>query len=79
MPRTKIGKNDKYRKLEILINGAIQTERKSRDDIGLLLDMGETATRKYLRDPIKLPTDKLFKLGRYLNIPIDELRQSIPY
>ena len=80
MPRTRLDDSGgNCRKLRVLINGTTEIEKKDIGDIGQILDMCETSTRKYLREPERLPLDKLLKLGRSLHIPISDLRDAIQY
>lgn len=78
MPRT-LSSNEKYRTLGILLNGAAKSEKKDLDEVARIIGLSRRSAYKYLKFPEKLSTEKLLKLGRNLNIPIDELRESLRY
>lgn len=80
MPRVSLDpKNDKYRKLTVLVNGAVTADGKNPEAVGLVIGVNRNTARKYLASPEKLSLENLLKLGRNLAIPIEELRECIRY
>lgn len=82
MPRVLLDKNssaNKYRKLAVLLNGAAALDSKSPELIGKVIGMSRNTAHKYLESPEKLPLDKLLRLGKNLNIPIEDLRECMRY
>lgn len=80
MPRVSLDpKNNKYRKLTILINGAVAADGKNVEEIGRLLGVCRQTASKYLMSPEIMPLETLLKVTRSLGIPIEELRECIRY
>lgn len=80
MPRVSLDpKNGKFRKLNVLIKGTAATDNKNFELIGRALGVSGRTACRYLESPEKLSLEMLLKLGRYLYIPIEELRECIRY
>ena len=80
MPKVKLLiDEDKYRKLIITLNGAIAHENKSREEVGRALGVTGSMVCNYLKNPENMQLDRLLKMARSLNVPIDELRDCIRY
>ena len=81
MPRTKLGaENRKYDKLVALLRGNALVAEKTYEDMTTMLgwkDVKTVASR--FNNPEKFTLDEITRLGRGLNIPVDELRQCIRY
>lgn len=72
-------RNDKYRTLRVLLAGSFKTDGKELDAVGRTIGISGQTVRKYLGNPEKAPLEKLLRLGRSLNIPIDAIRDAIKY
>jgi len=70
---------DKHKKLTVLLNGYKDIENKNRDDLGKVIGMSGRAVHDYMKDPGTMRLDHFLKIARYLNIPIEELRECIRY
>lgn len=81
MPRSLLDKNkrNKFAKLVILINGAARFSGKTQNELGAVLGRERRTVGKYLRNPQELSVEDLLKLGRNLDIPIEDLRQTLTY
>ena len=80
MPRTVFEqKQRKYDRLLMLLRGAAAVGGKSNDDLGAIIGRNrDTVTSRFQR-PETLTLGELTRLGRALNIPIEDIRQSIQY
>jgi hypothetical protein len=80
MPRVNLGSANKHDRLLMFIKGAADVNGKTHDDLGRMMG-GVTAktVRSRLKSPGSFTLDELEKIGRGLNIPIDDLRACIRY
>ena len=79
MPKTIFEKPRKYDKLMTLIIGNAAVKGKSRPDIAHIAGIAESTIYTRFRAPENFTIDEILRLGRGLNIPIEELRQAITY
>jgi len=80
MPRILLSQpNEKYRKLFILLNGSVAREKYDMEEVGRAIGTTGRSVYTYLKKLEEMRLDKLLKLGRHLNIPIEELRECIRY
>ena len=79
MPKTIFDKKSKYDKLLALILGTARVKGKSNSELALMTDLGESTIYTRFRHPENFTLGEVVQLGRGLNIPIEELRQSIMY
>ncbi len=79
MPRTIFEKKSKYDKLLVLIRGNIDVSKKSQKEIAAMIDCHENTLLARFRHPEEFKIDELLRIGRGLNIPIEEIRQCIQY
>ena len=70
---------DKYDKLLILIRGTAVKNKKSYEDIGKLINRSKQPIVCKFNTPGKITLDELLKIGKGLNIPIEDLRKCIRY
>ena len=80
MPKTVFDKpKSKYEKLLILIQGTAKVKGKSNPEIASMAGLAESTIYTRFRKPETFSLDELSRIGRGLNIPIEELRQCIKY
>lgn len=75
MPRVKISA-PKNRSMRALLEGYIDTSGKTRKEIAQHMKLSEPTLRQKLRDGDSFTAAQLGRLGRYLGIPIEELRAA---
>lgn len=78
MPKTNLIK-DPYRDLRVLLAGTASIDGRKADDIALAMGVSPRSVYRYLDTPGTLSLDKLRRLARHLNIPIEQFRQSLHY
>ena len=69
----------KYDKLLILIRGTAIKNKKTYEDIGRLINRSKQTIVCKFNAPGKMTLEELLKIGKGLNIPIEELRKCIRY
>ena len=79
MPKTKFDKPRKYDKLAALFRGTAITNDKTYADIGNMINCHQNTVVARFKHPEKFTLEEVTRIGRGLNIPIEELRQSIQY
>lgn len=79
MPKTVFDKPRKYDKLLSLLRGTALTNCKTYIDLGKMIGCNQNTMVSRFKHPEKFTLDELTHMGRGLNIPIEELRQSITY
>lgn len=79
MPKTVFDKKPKYSKLTTLLRGTAITEGKTYEDIAVMLSCNKNTIAARFKHPENFTIDELTRIGRGLNIPIEELRQAIQY
>ncbi|NLH02502.1 MAG: hypothetical protein GX488_11640 [Clostridiales bacterium] len=80
MPRTVFdAQKHKYDKLLALILGTATVAEKTYEDIGGMIGCTKNTITARFKHPENLTLGELTRIGRGLNIPIDDLRQSIQY
>jgi len=79
MPKTIFEKPRKYDKLAALLRGNAFTQGKSYIDIGTMINCHQNTVVARFKHPENFTLDEVTRLGRGLNIPIEELRQAIQY
>ena len=79
MPKTVFEKPRKYDKLIALFRGTAITKDKTFEDIGAMINCHPNTVTARFKHPEKFTLDEVTRIGRGLNIPIEELRQSIQY
>ena len=79
MPRTIFEKKRKCEKLLTLIVGTAKVNGKLNPEIAKMAGVGEATIYARYRNPENFTLDEITKIGRGLNIPIEELRQCITY
>lgn len=80
MPRTNLCQREKpHQRVGALIAGAAISRGYTIGALGPIICASENTARSRIRNPGSLTVDELVKLGRKLQIPIDELRAAIRY
>lgn len=80
MPRTNLCRREiPHERVGRLIAGAASVRRISTADLAAKLGKCENTVRARIRNPGDLTLSELTQLGKYLGIPIDELRFAIRY
>jgi len=79
MPRTIFDKHGKCDKFLTLIRGTAITHNKTYADIGVIMGCHSNTVVHRMNKPENFTIGEMLKIGRALNIPIEELRQSITY
>ena len=80
MPRTVFDQQrHKYDKLMALILGRAEVSGKNYTDIGNMVNKSSKTITDRFKHPDSLTLGELERIGRGLNIPIEELRQCITY
>jgi len=79
MPRTIFDKRNKYGKMLSLLRGTALTNGKNYEDIGNMIGCSSKTVTSRFKRPETITLDELTRIGRGLNIPIDEVRQCIHY
>lgn len=79
MPKTVFDKKPKYDKLVAMFRGTAITADKTYDDIGVMLGCHKNTVTAKFKKPEKLTLCDITRLGRGLNIPIEDIRASINY
>lgn len=79
MPRTIFDKPKKWDALKALVIGTAGVQGKKTAHLAPILDCAPSTVYSRMEDPGSFTLDEIIKLGRGLNIPIDELRQAIRY
>ena len=62
-----------------LLAGAAAVQKVGADEMGVMLGCCGKTARSRVRNPGDLTVSELTRLGKKLNIPIDELRAAIRY
>ena len=70
---------NRFRKLKILLNGALAVEKKRPDDLACKFGVTGRSIYRWLEEPQEMQMYKLVKLAELLNVPEDEFQQSIKY
>lgn len=81
MARTKLEKSLRPKHFNVgrLINGTADMLDKGPDDLAKMMKCSPQTVRRRMCNPGDLTLNELTDLGRGLDIPIDDLRQSIRY
>lgn len=79
MPRVKPLIEKKGSSLARLLWGQMAVNDVSLGDVAQKMNMGVNTLRRRKEDPESLTVGELLKMGKLLNIPIEDLRQSIRY
>jgi len=80
MPRTKLDqRNQRFEKLIVLIWGTTEARDISMDTLSCGTGMTASTLYRRKKSPENFTIKELSRIGRYLNIPIEELRQCIIY
>ena len=79
MPRTIFDRHSPYDKLLALLRGTAITKDKTFTDLGGMAKCSKQTVMRRMQDPGSWTLDELRAMGRGLNIPIEDLRQSIQY
>lgn len=80
MPRTNLCKREvPHARLGQLIAGAAFMRHMNTEQLAAAIGKSENTVRARLRAPGELTVSELTRLGRKLEIPIDELRAAIRY
>jgi len=79
MPRTVFDQKRKYDKLVGVLRGNAITSNKTYADIGKMVGRSEQTIVARFKSPESFTLDELTRIGRGLNIPIEEFRQCIMY
>ncbi|MEG1492302.1 MAG: hypothetical protein RR394_08615 [Oscillospiraceae bacterium] len=80
MPRTIFDKKkNKYDRLLRTLLGGMQVSHKTNEEIGCFVGCSAQTICARFRQPGKITLDELRALGKGLDIPIEEIRQSIEY
>lgn len=80
MPRTNLCRREvPHAQLGQLIAGAAFMRKKNTEQLAAAIGRSENTLRARLRNPGELTVSELTRLGRKLEIPIDELRAAIQY
>lgn len=80
MPRTNLCKREvPHARLGQLIAGAAFMRKINTEQLAAAIGKSENTVRARLRAPGELTVSELTRLGRKLEIPIDELRAAIQY
>ena len=81
MPRTKLDqRNQRHIRLTALITGHIKAQHRTLNDLRRITGIKDSRTiNKYMEHPEKAPLELLLKIGRGMNIPIEDVRRSIDY
>lgn len=80
MPRTKLDqRNQRFDKLIVLIWGTLSAREIKVNDFADAVGIAKTTLYSRKRRPEDFSVRELSRIGRYLNIPIEELRQCIMY
>ena len=79
MSKTVFDKHSKYDKLIALIRGTAITKDKTYTDIGNMIGRNQNTVTSRIKNPETFTIEEISRIGRGLNIPIEELRQCIRY
>ena len=80
MPRTNLCRRQKpHEQLGRLLAGAAWDRKIGMEELGAAIGRNRNTASARIRDPGSLTVSELVKLGRKLEIPIDELRAAIRY
>jgi hypothetical protein len=79
MPRVKPLIEKRGSSLARLLWGQMAVNDVSLGDVAQKMNMGVNTLRRRKEDPESLTVGELLKMGKLLNIPIEDLRQSIRY
>lgn len=82
MPRVKLaelGRKDKFYDLRTLINGVAKVEGLEAEEVGRFMGMGRTSAYTYLKNPERLPLNKLLKLCHSMGIPLEKVLECMKY
>lgn len=80
MPRTRLDqRNQRFSKIVVLIWGTISAREIEMDDFSDAVNISTTTLWRRKNHPEDFTVKELSRIGRHLNIPIEELRQCIIY
>lgn len=79
MPRTVFEKKNRYDKLMTLIVGTAKVQGRQNPELARMAGLGESTLYTRFRHPENFTLAELTGICRGLNIPIEELRQTITY
>ncbi len=79
MPRVKPLIEKRGSSLARLLWGQMAVNDVALGDVAQKMNMGVNTLRRRKEDPESLTVGELLKMGKLLNIPIEDLRQSIRY
>ncbi len=80
MPRTNLCKREvPHQRVGALIAGAAIQQDMSIGDLGPIIGTSANTARARIKAPGELTLSELTRLGKYLGIPIEELRAAIRY
>ena len=79
MPRVKPLIEKRGSSLARLLWGQMAVNDVSLGDVAQKMNMGVNTLRRRKEDPESITVGELLKMGKLLNIPIEDLRQSIRY
>lgn len=79
MPRVKPLIEKRGSSLARLLWGQMSVQDVKLGDVAQKMNMGVNTLRRRKEDPESLTVGEMLKMGKLLNIPIEDLRQSIRY
>ena len=79
MPHTVFDQKKKFNKLMSLLRGTADVNGKNFTDLGNMVGVTSKTITERFKHPENITLDELTRIGRGLNIPIEELRQCIMY
>lgn len=79
MPKTVFDKKPRFGRLLDLINGRAKTDSVTRIDLSNMIGRTEPTIIARMKHPENFTLGELTRIGRGLNIPIEDLRAAIHY
>ncbi len=79
MPKTVFDKKPRCEKLHALLIGTARAKGKLNPELARMAGLGESTIYTRFKHPENFTIDEILRIGRGLNIPIEELRQAIIY
>ena len=79
MPRTVFDKKNKYERLLSLIRGTADVKDKNFTDIGNMIGRTSDTVTARFKNPENITLGELYRIGRGLDLAIEDIRQCIQY